>query len=86
MSRKNAKEEGVGRRFTLVALPFIGALVVVGGFAYDIAFAGIPYQDPTPDLQARYTFHRSVAGWMYKSGAILLVGGVVSRPLIRKGN
>ena len=66
------------------ALPLIGALVIVGGFAYDNAFAGIPYQDPTPDLQARYTFHRSVAGWMYKAGAILLVGGVVARPLMRK--
>lgn len=29
---------------------------------YDIVFAGIPYQDPTPDLQARYAFHRSIAG------------------------
>jgi len=86
VSRKNAKDDGVGRRFMFAALPFIGALVIVGGFAYDIAFAGIPYQDPTPDLQARYTFHRSVAGWMYKSGAILLVGGVVARPLIRKRN
>ena len=74
----------MGRRFLFAVLPFIFALVFVGGFAYDIAFVGIPYPDPTPGLQARYTLHRSVAGWKYKSGAILFVGGVVARPLFRK--
>jgi hypothetical protein len=37
--------------FVLLA---VGLLVVAVGFAYDIAFAGIPFQDPPPELQRRY--------------------------------
>jgi hypothetical protein len=34
-----------------------GLLLMVGGFVYDVMFAGIPYQDPTPEMSARYAFH-----------------------------
>ena len=50
----------------------LGLGIFLAGFVYDVIFAGIPYQDPTPELAARYAFHAGVAK------AIRLVGGVVS--------
>ncbi len=56
----------------------------MSGFVYDVLFAGIPYQDPTPELQARYDFHSSVAGWFYKAGGILFLAGLLAIPIILK--
>lgn len=39
----------------------IGMLMILIGFAYDVMFAGIPYQDPTPELAARYALHARIA-------------------------
>ena len=41
--------------------------MILAGFVYDVLFAGIPYQDPTPQMQADYDFHAklaSVARWV----------------------
>ena len=67
-----------------MSLPVIGFGVVLVGFFYEVLFAGIPYQDPTPELQARYDFHGAVAGWFYKTGGIALLLGVVAIPFILK--
>ena len=67
-----------------MAIPLIGILIVMSGFVYDVLFAGIPYQDPTPELQARYEFHSCVAGWFYKAGGILFMGGLLVIPIILK--
>lgn len=52
-------------------------------------FAGIPYQDPTPELQSRWDFHKSVAGILYISGSIVFLLGITAMPIIwirmRKG-
>jgi hypothetical protein len=42
------------RRFGPVVLLAVGAVLVLGGFLWDVMFAGIPYQDPTPALAADY--------------------------------
>ena len=39
----------------------LGVILMLGGFAWDVAFAGIPYPDPTPELQARYDWHAHLA-------------------------
>jgi len=62
----------------------LGLLIVLSGFFYDVLFAGIPYQDPTPELQARYDFHSSVAGWFYKTGGIIFLLGLLAVPIILK--
>jgi len=67
-----------------IATPVIGILIVVSGVVYDVLFAGIPYQDPTPELQARYDFHSSVAGWFYKVGGILFLAGLLAIPIVLK--
>jgi hypothetical protein len=67
-----------------IALPLLGILIVIMGFVYDVLFAGIPYQDPTPAMQARYDFHSAVAGWIQASGGILLLVGFIAIPIILK--
>lgn len=66
----------------------IGSIVVITcGFIYDLLFAGIPYQDPTPEMSARYAFHSSIAATIYTMGfGGLLVGifGGVAKCLVRQ--
>jgi hypothetical protein len=73
-------------------LPFVllavGLLVVASGFVYDVVFAGIPFQDPPPDLQRRYDRDARVAarlesfgGYITLAGGIAIVAGwIVRRP------
>lgn len=72
------------RILKIIATPLAGIVIVMSGFVYDVLFAGIPYQDPTPELQARYDFHSSVAGWFYKAGGILFLIGLIAIPIILK--
>lgn len=65
-------------------LPLFGMLLVMAGFFYDILFAGIPYQDPTPAMQEQYDFHDFIAGLFYKSGAVIFLIGLVFIPVFWK--
>ena len=65
-----------------IALPALGALIVLSSFFYDVIFAGIPYQDPTPELQAKYDFHKSVAEIGIKTGGVLFLIGIFAIPFI----
>ncbi len=67
-----------------ICVSVLGIVIVIMGFVYDVLFAGIPYQDPTPELQARYDFHSSVAGMFYKTGGIVFLVGLVAIPFIWK--
>jgi hypothetical protein len=67
-----------------IAAPLLGLFIVIMGFVYDVLFAGIPYQDPTPELQARYDFHSSIASWIQLSGGILFLVGLIAIPIILK--
>jgi hypothetical protein len=49
----------------------LGFVLAAAGLVYDLAFAGLPYQDPTPEMQARWRYHSGVAS------VIELVGGGV---------
>jgi hypothetical protein len=65
-----------------------GIVLFVSGFAYDILFAGIPYQDPSPQMQANYTFHARIASAIQRVGVAALLGGLatgVVRRLFRTG-
>jgi hypothetical protein len=59
-----------------VGAALLGFLLIVAGFAYDSMFAGIPYQDPTPELVARYAHHAEIAAWIGRSGLALLIAGI----------
>lgn len=53
----------------------VGLLLLIGGFVYDLTFAGIPYQDPTPEMSARYAYHSRVAGMIYRLALVTFVIG-----------
>jgi len=49
------------KRFWPLILIAAGLFLMIGGFIYDVMFAGIPYQDPTPEMSARYAHHAHIA-------------------------
>ena len=75
------------KRFLPLTLIILGITLIFLGFAYDVLFAGIPYQDPTPVLQASYDFHTQIASIIRWSGVgIFMIGGLIEviRRLRRK--
>jgi len=75
------------KRFWPIVLMGIGITILLLGFVYDVLYAGIPYQDPTPALQARYDFHSRIASSIRWSGVgICMIGGAVEiiRLLMKK--
>ncbi len=61
-------------------LLFIGAgiTLIFVSFVYNLLFAGIPYQDPTPELAARYAFHAAVANTLFQAGGVAFLAGVIA--------
>lgn len=65
-----------------IGLATLGFVIVLSGFAYDVLFAGIPYQDVAPEIQARWDFHKFVAGLFYKTGGVVLLVGILAVPIV----
>ena len=62
----------------IAAVPIItGVGLLVLGFAYDVFFAGIPLQDPTPALRAQYASDAAVARGLELSGLVVLCCGLI---------
>ncbi len=60
-----------------IALLILGIMIICGGFTYDIMFAGIPLQDPTPELVASYNMHANIASIIRLLGTIVFVIGIM---------
>ncbi len=56
----------------------VGTLLLVAGFIYDVLFAGIPYQDPTPEVAAGYEHHSAIATVIYGCCALIFVAGLMA--------
>jgi hypothetical protein len=68
---RQADRREIGLSFAPSVLPIAsGAALLVTGFAYDVSFAGLPYQDPTPEMQERWLFHSRMADRIIVSGAM----------------
>ncbi len=62
-------------RFWPLLLAAAGLFLLLSGFVYDVMFAGIPYQDPTPEMSARYAHHARIASSTYWLGfGVFLLG------------
>lgn len=75
------------KRFWPLLLVAAGLFLIFGGFLYDVMFAGIPYQDPTPEMSARYAHHARIASIIGWFGTGVFLSGVVSgviRVIIRR--
>jgi len=55
----------------------LGVIIIIAGFVYDVIFAGIPYQDPTPAMLASYNFHVQVASIIRWSGVLISATGLI---------
>lgn len=60
-----------------IAIMACGVVALFAGFAYDLGFAGIPYQDPPPELAARYAFHSRIASVIRWGGLLMVAIGVI---------
>jgi len=60
----------------------LGIGIIVAGFLYDSFFAGIPFQDPTPQMTLHYNQQKTLVSWIYLSGCAIFTlgfgGGIVS--------
>ena len=75
------------KRLWPIIIILLGITIIFIGFVYDVLFAGIPYQDPTPALQASYDFHSQIAFIIRWNGVgICILGGMggIIRRLRRK--
>lgn len=63
------------KTFTPRKLILAGLLLVVGGFVYDVVFAGIPYQDVPQELLDRYDLHKRVASVVCGLGLLAIACG-----------
>ncbi len=69
-----------------------GIIVLFIGGYYGMIEAGIPYQDPTPELQIKYTVNMEIGeiligkgfGIAVCSGIIRLIYGLISKMIIKK--
>ena len=67
------KKQGL-RRLGCAGL-LLGLAGLVGGFCYDVMFAGIPYQNQTPELQEQYALHSGIASYLTLACALILATG-----------
>ena len=62
----------------LLVLLILGLAIIFAGFIYDVLYAGIPYQDPTPTMEASYEFHSRIASIIRWSGlGIFVISGLI---------
>jgi hypothetical protein len=56
----------------------IGFLLLLSGFIYDMMFAGIPCQDPTPEMSARFNRNKHIGEVICSVGlTFFLIGSFV---------
>lgn len=75
------------RRTWPLGLLAAGLALIVAGFVYDVAFAGIPYPDPTPAMAADYALQSRVASLIRWAGLIVVLAGAgagIARRLARR--
>lgn len=62
-----------------------GLGLMAAGFSYDLAFAGLPYQDPTPEMAARWALDKSIGEGLFILGAGFLMAGLLGWVIRRFG-
>lgn len=69
-----------------IALIIAGIIISTIGFYYSVFKAGIPYQDPSPELQMQYEINYNIGNIMTKVGLLTTVcsGGLCAVLLLIK--
>lgn len=68
------------RLFTSILLA--GILVLAAGLYYKVIKAGIPFQDPTPELQLQYLINMGIGDVLTKIGLCTTMAGSICRSVI----
>ena len=72
----------MARLLKITGVAIFGALIVVAGLVYDIMYAGIPFQDPTPAMQAEWRSNKVVADLLMAFGGLVFLLGVAMMPIL----
>ena len=72
------------RALKTLFLPLVGLLILISGFLYFVTFAGLPYPDPTPELQAEWNYHENISWIILKIGGAVLFTGLLAIPFLLK--
>ena len=64
------------------SIVFAGILVLVIGLYYMVIKAGIPYQDPTPEIQLQYSINMGIGDVLTKMGLCTIMTGAICRIVI----
>jgi len=65
------------RRVRAITVMMAGFALIVAALGYDLIFAGLPYQDPTTEMQANWLFHKEIASKAILGGAVIFLAGFV---------
>jgi hypothetical protein len=66
-------------------LMVFGLGLMAGGFSYDLTFAGLPYQDATAEMAARWALDKSIGEGLFIAGFALLIAGLLGWVVRRFG-
>jgi hypothetical protein len=72
------------RALKILAMPMVGMLILIAGFLYFVTFAGLPYPDPTPELQEEWRYHENLSWIVLKIGGAVLFAGLLAIPFLLK--
>ena len=64
------------------AVLLAGLIILVIGLYYRIIKSGIPYQDPTVEMQIQYAINEGIGSILSKTGLILAVCGGIARVVV----
>lgn len=65
------------------AILLAGFIVFLTGCYYWVIKAGIPYQDPPPELQIKYAVNMGIGEALVKNGFITAVCGSIARLVVK---
>lgn len=67
----------------LNAVIIAGMIILLTGIYYCVIKAGIPYQDPTLELQVQYAINMGIGEILAKEGFVISLCGGIARLLFR---
>ena len=78
MNKKNQFLKNLSLAFLLA-----GVIILLIAAYYSIVKAGIPYQDPPPELQIKYAVDAGIGDELFKTGLIVAALGILGRMISR---
>ena len=78
--RKRKLTESTAKRMFLFLIG-IGAVILIIGFYFLFIKAGLPYQDPTEEMQKRWLLYKNIGEKLMICGFVSLSSGIIGRIL-----